>query len=1069
MKTQPEINILKGSSLRSKCSKMRHFCSFSNTVLGAETSQEEQQRESFDMTGLVSDLNQFLNTTRREMMTPKTARKLGQQQQQNEVCTSETNDGKSVEEVSKKQRKAINTCTKVDSEEMDHEAVKTSKKPETVKDKSKGAISKVKPDHRRPKAIKKNNEYEETWNCTKCTLINSVKNKVCILCGASFLNTVAPAPPLNSEKIENNLEKSESSADLILDARDENDEEMPKRGNVLDRVVQFTALQMLSDSRPTSAMNSRTETPRNSANLDGLEQRPLSAMNANEIIFTPTPIVHRVQNKPHNEQKRISMLEKEETTEILAKWKAEHEEREKARRDFFANFQENPVQIKPKDSVLETQKSLLEQASKNLEQRSKVTKEIPKQKEIEKISTSAHFPASNVENVTKQQRQEVLPKGPVKVSNEQKLIRSENFKAAVTQNKENNVANKARKEIVKKQEDDLNAKEIEKIVKEAEKIAKEDEKIAKEEAEKLVQKIFEQPENKTKKNNELKSEPKIPIQNMKKNAKFDPSKTPSSFIQKQPSSQSESSEIESSPPPQSTPQSNFDTSEFLTPEDLTKEVLRQKRLEYFVKIQSPPLTLAKKSTFERQSEVKKAIELDEHMDHYDVPITPARKVPDSFFRQRNLPHPFKKPKMGSEKKKVNSEKRISTSTVSSEYEPILIDSTLEKSKAAKVVKTKKEEDFKKAQQTENPQVHRLEIKALKLSGEMPPKPQPTRPQRRNKFRKSMTPLQQEVRTPIISTRKVEEIDDLVAKQVHNNEPQKPANLERSISVPNGHKPIEAKKSSKKPKMEDFERPVSVLNGNNQEEAKKLSKKPKMDDFDFERSISVPNENKQMEPKKLAKKPRNKRFSKEVNKTVPPSKVIDSEKDKWQKEVQKQRNEVEKLQREIQMLQKEVQTPTRELNPPLAQNQENRGARQKNIVQRNKKNKNMKQKGAYPKEIRHDKVMSGEIVDDVLYIPGPIKKDFKSSKSQAENNEKQIPSMMQAFALIPSDKFDPKNTLTKRKESNKKAKKQISNAPQMDEIHVEATLPSPSRSQSVNRKFFHCFSFFEENIFYDFLM
>merc|ERR1711953_511920 len=109
--------------------------------LGAETSQEEQQRESFDMTGLVSDLNQFLNTTRREMMTPKTARKLGQQQQQNELCTSETNDGKSVEEVSKKQRKAINTCTKVDSEEMDHEAVKTSKKAEIVKDKSKGAIS----------------------------------------------------------------------------------------------------------------------------------------------------------------------------------------------------------------------------------------------------------------------------------------------------------------------------------------------------------------------------------------------------------------------------------------------------------------------------------------------------------------------------------------------------------------------------------------------------------------------------------------------------------------------------------------------------------------------------------------------------------------------------------------------------------------------------------------------------------------------------------------------------------------------------------------------------------------
>ena len=232
----------------------------------------------------------------------------------------------------------------------------------------------------------------------------------------------------------------------------------------------------------------------------------------------------------------------------------------------------------------------------------------------------------------------------------------------------------------------------------------------------------------------------------------------------------------------------------------------------------------------------------------------------------------------------------------------------------------------------------------------------------------------------------------------------------------------------------------------------------MDDFDLERSISVPNENMQMEPKKFAKKPRNKRFSKEVNKSVPPSKAVDSEKDKWHKEVQKQRNEVEKLQREIQMLQKEVQTPTRELNPTLTQNQEKEsrggGAKQKNIVQRNKKNKNMKQNGAYPKEIRHEKVMSGEIVDDVLYIPGPIKKaDFKNSKSQADNNDKQI-IPMQAFALIPSDKFDPKNTLTKRKESSKKtkAKKQISNPLQMDEIHVEATLPSPS-----TRKFFHCLS------------
>ena len=423
-----------------------------------EKLETQQQRESFDMNGLVSDLNQFLNTTRREMMTPKTARKLGQQHHEgNETAAATvTNDGKATQEMSTKQAKAISKATtnKVDTD-TDHEAKMTKIQPEKSKkkieaktlpvntDKSKGAISKVKNDPRRPKT-KKNNEYEETWNCTKCTLINSVKNKVCILCGASFLNSTTIQAPETQAASPLNLEKSESSADLILDARDENDEEMPKRGNVLDRVVQFTALQMIQDEvRPTSAMNSRTETPRNSANLESLEQqRPLSAMNANEMIFTPTPIVHRQQNKPtqNYEQKRISMLEKEETTEILARWKKEHEEREKARREFFRNFQHNEVPVaapisKPQDSVLESQKALLEQASRNLDRKTKAMEE--QQKKVkEKIQ---------VENVTKQlnstpakmQRQALpKPKGPAeKVSSskqeqQQKLIRrEENSKA----------------------------------------------------------------------------------------------------------------------------------------------------------------------------------------------------------------------------------------------------------------------------------------------------------------------------------------------------------------------------------------------------------------------------------------------------------------------------------------------------------------------------------------------------------------------------------------------------------------------------------------------------------------
>merc|ERR1712012_779667 len=119
---------------------------------------------------------------------------------------------------------------------------------------------------------------------------------------------------------------------------------MPKKGNVLDRVVQFTAIQMMAEERPTSAMTSRTETTRNSANFD--LDRPMSAMNANDLIFQPTPVVHRVQNGPNksynNDPNRKSILEKEETTEILARWKAEHEEREKLRKEFSQNFHNAP-------------------------------------------------------------------------------------------------------------------------------------------------------------------------------------------------------------------------------------------------------------------------------------------------------------------------------------------------------------------------------------------------------------------------------------------------------------------------------------------------------------------------------------------------------------------------------------------------------------------------------------------------------------------------------------------------------------------------------------------------------
>merc|ERR1712083_493630 len=54
----------------------------------------------------------------------------------------------------------------------------------------------------------------------------------------------------------------------------------------------------------------------------------------------------------------------------------------------------------------------------------------------------------------------------------------------------------------------------------------------------------------------------------------------------------------------------------------------------------------------------------------------------------------------------------------------------------------------------------------------------------------------------------------------------------------------------------------------------------------------------------------------------------------------------------------------------------------------------------------------EIVDDVLYIAGPLKKEVHKRDSLEVNQ-------LLAFPLIPSDKFDPVNTLSKRK-SRKKA-------------------------------------------------
>ena len=115
-----------------------------------------------------------------------------------------------------------------------------------------GAISKLKPKSNQGVSRKKQkaNNYEETWSCSKCTLINSIKNQVCILCGASYLNTKEQEEnSVKSEKVE--IDTTKEKTPTIFDASREanEEEEMPHKGNVLDRVVQFTAMQMLATDR----------------------------------------------------------------------------------------------------------------------------------------------------------------------------------------------------------------------------------------------------------------------------------------------------------------------------------------------------------------------------------------------------------------------------------------------------------------------------------------------------------------------------------------------------------------------------------------------------------------------------------------------------------------------------------------------------------------------------------------------------------------------------------------------------------------------------------------------------
>ena len=408
----------------------------------------EVQRESIpsiDMSGLVSDLNQFLNTTKKELMTPKTKRKHQQELQKQEELVEQQQQQK--KQLDHTQIKMESSATTLQEQELAKQVVLQVQQQNPTKNQSPPPPSVVKPkpqqelqtpvqqksqrqkQQQQVKSKMKNpsvaskelhssssnqkqanppqrqlrtrnqvsnnanpnnnhqqqiHEYEDTWNCTKCTLINSTKTNICILCGASFLNSVVTQQTkqaVDLKDLHQEMIEDKSIFDPPIEHNNENnsEEQMPVKGNVLDRVVQFTAIQMAATERPTSAMTSWMElSPRNS--MADLEPRPMSAIGSiqssrpqSSEIFVPTPVVvHRMQNKNNNNnievennQKRLSVLEKEETTEIIAKWKKEHEEREKARRDFFESMAKE--KSAPKDSVVETQAALLEQAKRKLE------------------------------------------------------------------------------------------------------------------------------------------------------------------------------------------------------------------------------------------------------------------------------------------------------------------------------------------------------------------------------------------------------------------------------------------------------------------------------------------------------------------------------------------------------------------------------------------------------------------------------------------------------------------------------------------------------------------------------
>lgn len=141
-----------------------------------------------DMHNLVSDLNSFLSSTQKEIHTPKSTKK-------------------------KMMMMAINSPKKVESFDNNHKKFFSNLNDPKSEDK------------------------REKWSCQKCTLINTGNVKICAICGASKYFEKPEVTIFDTPEVPH---------------QDDQEEQMPHKGNVLDKVVQFTAMQMIARENPTA-------------------------------------------------------------------------------------------------------------------------------------------------------------------------------------------------------------------------------------------------------------------------------------------------------------------------------------------------------------------------------------------------------------------------------------------------------------------------------------------------------------------------------------------------------------------------------------------------------------------------------------------------------------------------------------------------------------------------------------------------------------------------------------------------------------------------------------------------